>query len=80
MSDHDATTDDFNALEAQLIAARPVPPARLRGALRRRLLALGPPSARPPHLWRLAGLHAAVGTTLLLIGVLSVAGIGPLAS
>lgn len=85
MNEHNAnTTDpeggDLHALEAQLLAARPAPPARFRGALRRRLTALGPPQARPPHLWRTAALCAATGLALIVIGVLSVAGIGPLAS
>jgi len=77
MSEHEH--DDLHDLEEALHAARPAPPARFRGALRRRLLALGPPAARPPHLWRLAGAHAAAGLLLLSIGILSVAGIGPLA-
>lgn len=86
MNEHNAnTTDpegpgDLHALEVQLTAARPTPPARFRGALRSRLTALGPPQARPPHLWRLAGLYAAAGLALIIIGALSVAGIGPLAS
>ncbi len=86
MNEHNANTTEpedrgeLHALEVQLAAARPAPPARFRGALRRRLTALGPPQARPPHLWRTATLYAAAGVLLMAIGALSVAGIGPLAS
>lgn len=67
-------------LAARLIALRAAPAPAYRGALRRRLVALGPPSARPQHLWLLVPACTLVGLVLLLVGVLSLAGIGPLAS
>lgn len=68
-----------DALVAQrLLTARSVPDAGLRVGLRRRLVALGPPPARPPRLWRLVGLFGSCGLILLAIGALSAAGVGPL--
>jgi hypothetical protein len=75
-SDH----PDDDGLAARLTASRPVPPAGYRGALRRRLVALGPPAPRPPHLGRLAAVHAFAGLVLLAVGAASVAGVGPLAA
>jgi len=72
----DLTLED--PLAQRLTAQRPAPAAPYRGALRRRLLALGPPAARPEHLYRLVALYAVVGILCLLVGVLSLAGIGPL--
>ena len=71
---------DDDPLAQRLTAMRPVPAPAYRGALRRRLVALGPPAARPANLGRLTALHAGGGLVLLLIGALSVAGIGPLAA
>ena len=67
-------------LAARLTALRPVPGPAYRGALRRRLVALGPPAARPPRLKTLAAAYALAGLVLLVIGVASIAGIGPLAA
>ena len=71
---------DDDPLAARLTASRPVPPAGYRGALRRRLVALGPPAPRPANLGRLATVHGLAGLVLLVAGAASVAGIGPLAS
>jgi hypothetical protein len=75
--DADPTADD--PLAARLAAERPAPRAGYRGMLRRRLIALGPPAARPPHLARLASIYGVVGAVLLGVGLLSLGGIGPLA-
>jgi hypothetical protein len=80
VTDEPEPAADDPELTERLAAARPVPAAGYRGALRRRLVALGPPAARPPRLWALAALFAAAGLALLVIGALSVAGIGPLAA
>lgn len=77
---HHHQPDPADPLVSELLAARPVPPARFRARGRRRLLALGPPAARPPHLWRLAAGYVVLGLLLLAVAVLSVAGIGPLGS
>jgi hypothetical protein len=71
---------DDDPLAARLTAGRPVPPAGYRGALRRRLVALGPPPPRPARLGRLVAMHAAGAVVLLAAAAASVAGIGPLAS
>jgi hypothetical protein len=76
---HPDHPDDDN-LAARLTAGRPVPPAGYRGALRRRLVALGPPAPRPTRLGRLAAAHAVGGLVLLAVGAASVAGLGPLAA
>jgi hypothetical protein len=71
---------DDDALAQRLVAMRPTPAPAYRGALRRRLVALGPPAPRPANLGRLTRLYAAGGFVLVLIGALSAAGIGPLAA
>ena len=77
MDDHDPVED---ALVAQrLSGARAEPAARLRAGLRRRLVALGPPQARPARLWSLVALFGGSGLLLLAAGALSAAGVGPLA-
>jgi hypothetical protein len=83
MTHDDAHTPDLtldDPLAQRLLARRPAPRATYRGALRRRLVALGPPTARPPRLKTLAALYAAGGVVALVLAVLSVAGVGPLAS
>jgi hypothetical protein len=76
----DMTEPFDDALALRLSGARPAPPTAYRAALHRVLMALGPPETRPARLWRLAGAHAAGGLVLLAVAVVSIAGIGPLAS
>jgi hypothetical protein len=76
----DAPEPVEDSLVAQrLLTARSAPEAGLRAGLRRRLVALGPPPARPPRLWRTVALLGSCGLLLLAIGALSAAGVGPLA-
>ncbi len=63
---------------ALLLAARPVPTAGFRGALRRATLAQ-PARARPPRLRRRVAALVAGGTLLLLVAASGLTGRGPLA-
>jgi hypothetical protein len=65
-------------IEQLLTAERPAPRAAYRGVLRRHLLAIGTPPSRPGNLWRLVLGFACAGVVLLVIGLLSIAGLGPL--
>ncbi|MDX6689260.1 MAG: hypothetical protein QOG15_717 [Solirubrobacteraceae bacterium] len=65
-------------LAERLEYERPVPTAAFRGALRRRLLTGGAQHSRPARLRLLITGYASAGTALLLIGAVSVAGVGPL--
>lgn len=57
---------------------RPVPSARFRGQLRRRLVVGGAAHSRPARLRLLITSYASAGSALLLIGAASAAGVGPL--
>ena len=66
-------------LAERLERERPLPAAAFRGDLRRRLVAgRGPARSRPARLRVLIAGYATAGSVLLLAGVASVAGIGPL--
>ena len=66
-------------LAERLESERPVPSAAFRGDLRRRLVAgSGAEHSRPARLRVLIAGYATAGSLLLLAGVASVAGIGPL--
>jgi hypothetical protein len=71
-------SDELIHLAARLDSERPVPTAAFRGALRRRLLAGDVMHSRPARLRLLITGYASAGSTLLLIGAASAAGIGPL--
>ena len=70
--------DDVIRLAERLERERPVPSASFRGDLRRRLLAGELGRTRPARLRLLIASYAGAGSALLLIGVASAAGIGPL--
>lgn len=73
------TTDGDHVAE-RLRRRRPVPRAAFRGLLRRHLRAIGSPPARPQRLAALVMTFASAGALLLIAGVVSVMGFGPLAS
>ncbi|MEA2184450.1 MAG: hypothetical protein QOK16_1016 [Solirubrobacteraceae bacterium] len=70
--------DELVRLAERLQRERPVPAAGFRGELRRQLLAGGARHARPRRLRALITGYATAGSLLLLVGALSVVGIGPL--
>jgi hypothetical protein len=63
---------------AVLLAARPLPSAGFRGALRRSLAGRLAPS-RPPRLRRRVAAFVVAGAVLLLLGASGLTGHGPLA-
>jgi len=70
---------DLIDLAERLERERPVPAAAFRGDLRRKLVAGGAAArSRPARLRVLIAGYATAGSVLLLAGVVSVAGIGPL--
>jgi hypothetical protein len=73
-------TKRSDQIEKLLMAERPAPRAAFRGVLRRHLRAIGTPPSRPRNLTRLVLGFASGGVLLLLVGVLSIAGLGPLGS
>lgn len=72
------TPEELIRLAERLEHDRPVPSAAFRGALRRRLVAEGTQATRPVGLRRLITSYASGGVFLLLVGVASAGGIGPL--
>jgi hypothetical protein len=71
--------DEIVRLAERLQEARPVPSAAFRGELRRRLLVVaGASRPRPARLRALIAGYAGAGAMLLLAGVASAAGLGPL--
>ncbi|MDQ3722341.1 MAG: hypothetical protein M3376_04580 [Actinomycetota bacterium] len=70
--------EELIRLAERLERERPVPSAGFRGALRRRLLAGQASHSRPARLRLLITGYASAGSTLLLIGAASAAGVGPL--
>ncbi len=73
-------SEELIRLAERLDRERPVPTAAFRGTLRRRLLMGEPPRARPARLWLLITGYVSAGSALLVVGAMSVAGIGPLGS
>jgi len=73
-------SEDVIRLAEKLERERPVPNAAFRGGLRRRLLGGGTSHIRPKRLRLLIGGYATAGSLLLVVGVASVAGTGPLAA
>lgn len=71
---------ELKAIAQRLEAERPVPAAAFRGDLRRALLGHGRPLSRPARLRLQIALYGSSGFVLLLAGVFSVAGVGPLAA
>jgi hypothetical protein len=70
--------EELILLAERLSHERPVPAAAFRGTLRRRLVPGTVPHTRPARLRLLIAGYAGAGSTLLLIGAASAAGIGPL--
>jgi hypothetical protein len=62
----------------QRLRRRPVPRARFRGQLRRRLLGAAEQPSRPLRLRLMTAAYAGSGLVLLAIAALGVAGAGPL--
>jgi len=73
-------TTDTDQIAERLRSRRPVPRAAFRGLLRRHLRAIGSPPARPERLAERVILFASAGTLLLIVGVASVLGLGPIGS
>ena len=74
------TPEDLIRLAERLEQERPVPSAAFRGDLRRRLIAGARSHSRPARLRLLIAGYAGTGSLLLLVGVVSAAGIGPLSA
>lgn len=74
------TPEELIRLAERLERERPVPSARFRGELSRRLLAGELASSPPARLRILIAGYASAGSALLLIGAASALGLGPLAA
>lgn len=72
--------DELVMIAERLLCERPVPAAAFRGQLRRHLFGGAHARSRPPRLRMLIAGYAGAGSLLLLAGVASVAGVGPLAA
>lgn len=72
------TPEELIRLAERLERERPVPAARFRGELGRRLLASELARSRPARLRILIAGYAGAGSALLLIGAASALGLGPL--
>jgi hypothetical protein len=71
----------MSELDDRLRSERPAPRPAYRGALRRRLLAMGAEGAgRPRRLHLLIAAYGATGAALLLVAVAGALGAGPFAS
>jgi hypothetical protein len=75
---HDA--DDLLPLGDTLRRTRPVPAAAFRGDLRRWLLRDQRAVSRPRRLWLAVAGSASVGSALLAVAAIGVAGSGPFAA
>ncbi len=64
----------------RLARQRPVPRAAFRGDLRRSLAGMRDERPPPARLRMLIAVTGGLGTTLMLVGALSVVGLGPLAA
>jgi hypothetical protein len=69
---------DLTEIAERLQHSRPVPAPAFRGDLRRRLLRHGAPASRPRRLWLRVTAYGLPGAALLLCGLASAAGAGPL--
>jgi hypothetical protein len=81
--DREPSAQEREELESlmQRLRRRPVPRARFRGELRRRLLAAAEQQpSQPQRLRLLTAAYAGSGVVLLAIAALGVAGAGPLAA
>jgi hypothetical protein len=79
MSDRFDYGDELRSTAERLERERPVPAPAFRGELSRLLLARAGNSS-PGRARALAITYACVGTTLMLVAILGVAGTGPLAA
>jgi hypothetical protein len=75
---HDA--DELLATADALRRGRPVPAAAFRGDLRRRLLRKGAGASRPRRLWLAVAGSASLGSALLAVAAVGLAGSGPFAA
>ena len=74
-------TEDLDSIARRLESERPVPSARFRGELGRRLTSEAQErQGEPPRLLLLIAAYAGSGAVLLVIAVIGLAGVGPLSA
>ena len=74
-------TEDLDPIAQRLESERPVPSPAFRGELRRHLISEEQErQGEPPRLLLLIAAYAGSGAVLLLIAVISLAGVGPLSA
>jgi hypothetical protein len=77
---HDDDADALERFGATLRHNRPVPSAAFRGDLGRRLAGRAARRGRPARLWLTVAGSASLGSALLAVAAIGVAGSGPFAA